>query len=374
MSLDIDCEFPGGNIIVERVEGDDVYLRQDHRDTEGFWFYWYFRVTGAEDRNLTFHFTGGDVIGLRGPGLSTDGGESWSWLGRDSVDQDNFSYTFSSDVPDVRFSVAMPYTQKQLDSFLGQYKENSCLTKQILCTSRKGREVEQLFLKKPDTDPQYRLFFTCRHHCCEMMASYVIEGIMEEILSGSQTGKWLLENTEVCIVPFADKDGVEEGDQGKKRLPRDHGRDYEGKNLYPETAAVQNFLPAWARSTPAITFDIHCPGLKGNYNEYIYFVGGRDAENWQKVSGFAALLESENRGALPYAVKNNLPFGEAWNKPGNSTRGRGCKRWAQTLPGIEWAAAIEIPYASAGGQEVNVSSARAFGRNLVNALKVYLSV
>ena len=39
-TLSIDSSFPGGNIVVDRIEGDQVYLQQDLRDTEGYWFYW----------------------------------------------------------------------------------------------------------------------------------------------------------------------------------------------------------------------------------------------------------------------------------------------------------------------------------------------
>lgn len=65
----IDCEFPGGNIIVERIDGDNVYLHQDPRDTGGFWFCWYFRVREAAGRTLTFHFTKGNVLGVLGPAV-----------------------------------------------------------------------------------------------------------------------------------------------------------------------------------------------------------------------------------------------------------------------------------------------------------------
>ena len=41
--LNIDADFPGGNIVLDRIEGDTVLLHQDLRDTEGDWFYWYFR-------------------------------------------------------------------------------------------------------------------------------------------------------------------------------------------------------------------------------------------------------------------------------------------------------------------------------------------
>ena len=84
-SVRIDCDFPGGNILVDRLEGDEVFLKQDPRDTEGFWFYWSFRVRGAQGRRLTFRFTGGNVVGVRGPAVGRNDGASWHWLDDDTV-------------------------------------------------------------------------------------------------------------------------------------------------------------------------------------------------------------------------------------------------------------------------------------------------
>ena len=56
-SVQIDANFPGGNIVVERMEGDTVFLHQDLRETAGDWFYWCFRVRGAAGRTLQFQFT-----------------------------------------------------------------------------------------------------------------------------------------------------------------------------------------------------------------------------------------------------------------------------------------------------------------------------
>ena len=53
----IDADFPGGNIIVEQIEGDTARVRPDLRDTNGIWFYWAFRVRGAQGRTIKFEFT-----------------------------------------------------------------------------------------------------------------------------------------------------------------------------------------------------------------------------------------------------------------------------------------------------------------------------
>lgn len=80
-AVKVDCGFPGGNIVVDRIEGDSVQLHQDLRDTEGDWCYWHFRVRGTGGRRLSFQFTRSAAVGARGPAVSVDKGRAWKWLG-----------------------------------------------------------------------------------------------------------------------------------------------------------------------------------------------------------------------------------------------------------------------------------------------------
>lgn len=144
--ITLDCDFPGGNATVEKIDGDTVFLRQDLRDTKGDWFYWYLRVRGAAGRTLTFQFTGSNVIGVRGPAVSTDGGANWAWLGKEAVEEKSFRYAFAEDAADVRFCFAMPYLQASLEQFLARHVRSAHLRPDVLCKSREGREVELLHL------------------------------------------------------------------------------------------------------------------------------------------------------------------------------------------------------------------------------------
>jgi len=227
--ITIDADYPGGNIVVERIAGDTVSLHQDLRDTGRWWFYWNFRVSDpAAGRTLTFRFTNRNVFGTQGPAVSVDDGLTWSWLGTKTVKGNSFSYTFPPDTESVRFAFALPYQEADLRRFLAQHKGNKHLVVHELCKTRKGRSVERIHIGKLDGQPAHRALITCRHHACESTASYVVEGMMEALLANTDDGKWLRENVEVMVVPFMDKDGVEDGDQGKGRKPRDHCRHYVG--------------------------------------------------------------------------------------------------------------------------------------------------
>ncbi len=368
----VDAAFPGGNAIIEKVEGDTVVLHQDIRDTAGHWFWWHFRVRGAAGRTLTFRFTNGNVIGVRGPAVSLDGGKTWAWLGAAAVKGLTFSYAFPADAAEVRFCFAMPYFEANLNAFLARWKGSPSLKALMLCKSRKGREVERLHVGHVAGEPDHRILLTARHHCCECMASYAMEGAIEAMLADTPDGRWFRGHVEALLIPFADKDGVEDGDQGKNRKPRDHNRDYVGEGVYPETRAIRELVPKWADGRLKLAFDLHCPHIRGQHNEDIYIVGAEPPAMWEQQCIFGKLLEAARTGPLPYKASNNLPFGKAWNTGKNFDAGKSFSRWAGELPGIRLAASFEIPYANAGGQSVTAESARAFGHDLAKAIRQYL--
>ena len=359
--LRVDAAFPGGNILVDKIDGDTVSVHQDLRDTAGDWFYWQFRVRGAEGRTLTFQFTKGNVIGVLGPALSKDGGATWTWLGANSVKGTSFHYTFAADAVDVRFCVSIPYMESDLKRFLARH---DAVKAEILCETKKGRPVERLRVGSGGV----KLLFTARHHACEMIASYVLEGILEEALADD----WYRKSVEIVAIPFMDKDGVEDGDQGKNRKPRDHNRDYDGESLYASTKALREFVPAWSGGKLTFALDLHCPTLRGANNETIYFVGSENQDNWKKIQQLSELLESMQKGPLLYRSKDNVPFGTAWNSAANYTKGTHFSRWALDLPGTGATSTLEISYANANGTTVTADSARALGRDLARALRKFL--
>lgn len=366
----IDADIPGGNIVVQRIEGDRVDVHQDLRDTQGDWFYWHFRVRGAAGRTLTFRFTQGNVFAARGPAVSDDAGQTWRWLGREATDGTSFRYAFPPSAADVRFCLAMPYQQADLARFLDRFRQSGHLIVEPHARTARGREIVRLRAGCLQGKPQHRVLLTARHHSCEMMASYVLEGLLESVLSDETDGAWLRAHGEFLAVPLMDLDGVEDGDQGKNRRPHDPNRDYVGESIYPSVAELRRFVPQWAGGKLRVAIDLHCPYIRGRRDEQIFFVGGPDPRIWAETLRLAGILQETRTGTLPYGTSWNIPHGQEWN---NLAEPRSCSRWAATLPGIDLATSLEIPYASAGGEPVTPDSARALGRDLARALRQYLA-
>ena len=369
--MEIDSAFPGGNIFIEGIEGSDVFLRQDLRDTAIDWFYWCFRVRGAEGRSLRFVVTASPALGVRGPALSLDAGASWAWLGRGVVEGNSFRYTFPVDQHEVRLSFAMPYQESHWNRFMAKVGPRPEARLHRLCLSEQGRPVDCLFLGESTTLPIHRVAVTARHHSCEMMANYVVEVLVQCILDDPEAA-WIRENTEFMIVPFVDLDGVENGDQGKARRPRDHGRDYEGDSIFAPTRAIRQQVAQWSQGCLRVGLDLHCPHIKGPVNEVLYLVGSSHARIASQQQRFSEVMEAVSQGPLPFSASDFLPFGQSWNTAANYTGGKGFSKWVSEIPDVTLGTGIEIPYANARGIEVNQESARSFGLDLGRGLDAYL--
>lgn len=374
-TITVDCGFPGGNVIVDAIDGNTITVHQDLRDTIGNWFYWYFRVRGASGRPLTVRITGSRAIGVRGPAVSLDAGRTWVWLGADAVDAvdpQTFRYKVPTDADEVRFSFCIPYLEANLREFLDHHRGDPHLEVSQLCTSEHGRSVELLRLGQITGSPRHRVLLTCRHHACEAMASYVLEGIIATILTDATAGQWLREHVEFHVVPFVDKDGVEQGDQGKNRAPHDHNRDYaEHDGIYAAIRAIRNLVHRLS-NVLNLAFDLHCPAIRGEWNTHIYFVGTPNMDNWQSMGTFSDVLERERLGPLEYHASGNLPHGVAWNTGASYQDMLSCGRFLDVAAPDCTHAGLEFPYADVNGGEVNPESARAFGRDLARAIRSYL--
>jgi hypothetical protein len=364
----VDAEFPGGNIVVDGVEGDSVRVHQDLRDTPRDWFYWQFRVRGAAGRAVVFRFTRGPALGPLGPAASVDGGKSWKWLGPQPAGATSFRYRFSAAENETRFGFCIPYVQSDLDAFLKSLGPRPMLSKTTLCRSAKGRVVELLRLGTRDR-PRHRVLLAARHHACETMADYVLEGLIAEVLAGEDDGAWLRRHVEFAIVPFMDKDGVEQGDQGKLRAPHDHWEDYAGESRYAEVKALRAFAPAWSQGRLRVALDVHCPA---RLDRLIYFAAPSTAAGADHLARLSAAMEEIAGRDGSFRGADNLPFGKGWNTAAYYERCKPFMLWAQELPGVALAATLEVPYAQFREQTVTVELARGFGRGLARALRRFL--
>ena len=362
MAMKIDTDIPGGNVLVLSSDEREALLKKDLRDTEGDWFYWCFRAEFDKKGTYTFRFepAASPAVGSRGPAISADGGLTWRWAEPGTWDRKENFFRFHYDGGEANpliFCLAMQYQEINLNAFLREYADSPYLEHSILCRSRKGRVVPLLRIAEPGRNPVHKLLLTSRHHCCEMTATYVLEGMLREALENPG----FRERLEVFAVPFADCDGVADGDQGKNRKPHDHARDY-GKNpIYPETNGIMELVK---REKIDMVFDLHCPWIYGEGDEYLYFVGPRSRRMEKGTLRLAALAANDPSRRVPFSAENIILYGTQWNTAANYTQGQTLAQWAGDLPFAELVTSMEIPYANVRDFTLTADACRSFGRTI----------
>ena len=366
--VQVHTDHAGGNGVIEAMEPGQVRLRPDLRDTRPDWFYWNIRVTGAEGTTLRFQFPA-DVFGPLGPAISRDDGATWSWLGREAVRENGFAVDFASTEGAVRLAFCIPYTGADLERFLHERRDHGALRVETLCRSRGGRPVPRLRVGAVEREPRQRVLLVARHHACESMASFTLEGVIDEILGESPEGRWLRSEVEFLIVPLMDRDGVEAGDQGKLRQPHDHWEDYAPPGLYAETRALREFVPGWGGDRLRLALDVHCPS---RLDQELYFAATGRAEVHQKLARLAVDLEQVPGREVPFRKESTLAFGKGWNTAAYYGPRVCFMNWAEGLPGSPAAGTLEVPYARTGETVMTPAVARQLGRDLARAMQRYL--
>jgi len=368
ISVTIRSDFPGGNVTVLKNEGSRVQITPDLRGSQP-WFYWHFEATASQPGRVTFTFPAAQRVGVRGPAYSTDDGKTWRWLGADHTQhaappgngeasqRESFFYDFTAEHLKIRLAVAIPYLQSDLDLFLKEHAANEHLKQVPLSKTRNGTPVEVLQVGEPG--PKVKaMILTARHHACESMASYVMEGWLAEAISDSAAGVEFRKRHVLFAVPFVDKDGVQAGDQGKNRAPHDHNRDYGPMPLYPEIAAIQNLGEA---QRVQYSLDLHCPALRGDIHEAFHFLGLGLPHIKDNVNEFIGWIKEE-RPQLVMAPVNILADP---NKPNAVNPAINSHHFALRKESI-FAATLEVPYTQPN-VPLDADLARSYGRGLLRA-------
>ena len=364
MTISIRTDFPGGNLRIDQIAADEVRIRPDLRDTTTDWFYWHFEAESPEDALVTFQFADRQSLGTRGPAVSEDGGMHWRYR-PDTIctapeGPNRFHYRFQAGKP-VRFAFALPYLQHDWEVFAAQHRGDPDFREEVLCQSRQGRAVELIRIgaAAPERIP---LLLCCRHHACESSASYVLEGFLAAALAPDETGRRFRQRVALCAVPFVDKDGVENGDQGKSRAPHDHNRDYIAHPIYPECAAIQRLAD---QERFRYVIDLHAPWLNGGLNEALFCVQPAPPEAQKRQQRLMHAMVRELPAETHFTMENLVPFGSWWNVGYGELIA--LAHYFKNRPECALAFTLEVSYANFGDTTITPELLRKTGEGLLRA-------
>lgn len=366
MPLVVDTAIPAGNGVVESIDGDEIHLRPDLRTTTEPWFWWHIRVRGCAGRRLRVVMTRAHTLTSRGAVVSRDQGRSWQWI--EGYDLQQWSFCVDAGPTDeLRLALSLPYTRQDLDQWLVRWQGHPALRVETLGLSANGAAVPLLRLGNFTGGEQAQALITCRHHACEAVASYALEGLMDTFLA--RDAQDMQRRWSCWVVPQVDYDGVQAGDQGKLRAPHDHNADYAGEpSVHPEIRAIKHLQQHCMDQRQRLALDLHCPWVRDRWNEHIYIVGSSDPHRARQQQTLADALAAIHQGSLPFGEQAIIPFGESWNiTAGLPARNFG-RYSARQAPAAATVATFEIPYATVRGAAISAAAAREFGASLAQAM------
>lgn len=343
--VSLSCNYPGGNVKIIKIQPGCAEIAPDLRDNRLDWFYWNFDAVATEPGTVHFCFPEKQSkISAQGPAVSTDGGKTWTWLGKAKThfrnkekNRDSFEWTFTKAGEKVRFAQGIPYTKERFERFYDKHKASPYMKREVLTKTRKGNDSPLLII---GNGPE-NILMTARHHACEAIASYAVEGFVTEAISDSPAGKDFRSKYTLYVVPFVDLDGVIAGDQGKNRAPHDHNRDYAigDAGIYPEIREIQALDK---EKKFIITLDMHAPSIRNDIHEAIYFAGFKTPINMVHTNELKKWLDMER----PLNANMIVVQGKSSVTPPDGKEGAPNSLYFATNPTTIYGMTFELPYAT----------------------------
>lgn len=341
--------FRGGCILVDKIDGDNVYLKINNRDSQP-WFCWAFKVENAQGKKLNFFIQQPQIqgmgvvppVGYFGPAVSHDL-VTWDWLYQqnpvlDKNELNCFSYQFSDNENCVYFSHHFLYDLHHFD-----FDSESGVIRQELCKDVDKTPCSMITFGDGDKV----ILLTARHHSCESSASYMLHGVVQYLIKNP------IKDYKVICVPFVDVRGVVNGDQGKGRLPHDHNRDYTDQPIYPTVKALKSLIE---QNPIRYAVDFHDPMSAGD--DRMRLVNhGRWIQQEQRLSELYSSLcvdgaFKHQKGAITYLGFTNGMF----------------STYVASFKSVRYATTIEAPYFGTPENAMTVESYLKTGNAFAKAL------
>ena len=313
--MNVDKNLPMGNAVEAKhfnlTSGEDIkingdvvhFAAQKFGSPQSMWFG--FRINGAKGKKITCvwertnEVLGGGSLGAAVPVYRAFDNKPFKRIQASACEYQPEHNRFVFEVPcesdEVHVHYCYPYSPTELDEFFSSIQDSEFVRISTLAKSEGGRPCKLLEISDKRGKGKKQVWFTARVHSGEVTGSFVLEGVVRNILADPK----ILEKADFYFVPFVDTDGVWLGYYGKNREPRDFNRDYCLEPIRPEIEAILKAASSKSSGRVDYSFDLHAP----TPGDPVYLVPPKlsiiSEGEWRECCKFAATLEEFSPESCP---------------------------------------------------------------------------
>lgn len=274
--IQIDADFENGNVeIIEIIDSTNTITflpaLENDSNTTRCWFY--FKIYNYnKDKPLIINIKYDKSV--QAPNFPVYSYDNKNWEKVRAYQNSGFKQVaeyFTEDT--IFFATGFPYTFSDLKSFLKEIEYSEDIGFSTLTKTQNGVDIPKLLITDfEEESPKSVIWIITRQHTFESHSNYVLEGIINYLISENKEAKKFRKNNEVHIIPMMDIDNVILGASGRMQTPIDFNRDW---NPAPQWEIIEKTISEIYKSTEnkeySMFFDIHSTYPGGNYQLFSYF-------------------------------------------------------------------------------------------------------
>ena len=232
----------------------------------------HFLLHATPGARLTIEFTNLDNVWNGRPGsvarelkavVVSENGRDWKSVPTEILPTNRVQLTLEMPGPRLYVARLEPYRLSDLDRLLARIRQHPLVAITPIGSTVQGRELEIVRIGNPQAP--HRVFLRARAHPWESGGNWVVEGLIDRLLSDDAEARKYLDRYCVYILPLANKDGVARGLTRFNALGMDLNRNWDkpaDPQLAPENAALEKWLEAMIQTgqRPHMALELHNDG------------------------------------------------------------------------------------------------------------------
>ena len=191
--------------------------------------------------------------------ISTDG-QNWSVLPAEKIERNRLQIQVEMTTDRLYLARLEPYRLSDLENLLARISPHSCVEVAPIGKTVEGRGLELVRVSRPDVP--YRVLLRARSHPWEPGGNWLVQGLIQKLLDGTDLANRCLDRYGVYIMPMASKDGVVRGHTRFNMMGADLNRNWDqpvAPDHAPENLALETVLNNMCDgdNLPHLAIDLH---------------------------------------------------------------------------------------------------------------------